>query len=469
MTRTLVGASVALVFAAAALTACGGRRAGIEEDIDRILAASFEPDEPGAAVIVVKDDSVIYRGGYGLADLELGVPVRPDLVFRIGSETKSFTAVAVMILVERGALALDEAIREHLADLPLRFDSVTIRQLLSHTSGVPEMFEEPYYDLMEEKFFALVNDEVEVDDFLDLIVHRDFDFAPGSAFAYSNGGYYLLGRLVEQASGLEYERFLSQAIFEPLDLGSTRYYSNVDVVRGRVPGYLDDDTVFIRNPYASLSGSILYAAGGLLSSVDDLARFHLALHGGELLNPVNTEALFTPETREFLSGTTQYGLGFFIGRLKGKTIYWHGGDAYGFHASSYYLPDERAYVAILSNNPRRTTRDLDPMAKRIAALVAGDPFREWQPVTLRPDELARLAGTYRIGASSVREVIVDGDRIYTRRDGGRRLEVFPASADTLFYTSSLSFITFEEDERGEVVRMVMHRETGEDEVAAKER
>ncbi len=472
MIRDLVRAgvtSVALVLAVANLTAGGGRQAVLEEEIDRVLAASFDRNELGAAAIVVKDGSVIYRRGYGLADLELGVPVRPEMVYRIGSETKSFTAVAVMILVERGMLSLDDAVRKHLPDLPVRYDSVSIRRLLSHTSGVPEMFGEPYYDLMEEKFFALVNDEVEVDEFLELIVHRDLDFAPGSAFAYSNGGYFLLGRLIEQASGLEYERFLSQAIFEPLGLRSTRYYSNVDVIPGRVPGYLDDDTVTIRNPYGSLSGSILYAAGGLLSSVDDLARFHLGLHRGDLLNPESTRALFTSETREVLSGTTQYGLGFFIGRLKGRTIYWHGGDAYGFHASSFYLPDERVYVAILSNNPRKTTRELDPLAKRIAALVVGDPFPEWEPVTLRADELARLEGTYRIGASSVRSVIVDGSRMYTQRDDGRRIEVFAASADTLFYTSSLSFITFEEDEAGRIVRMVMHRETGEDEVATRER
>lgn len=236
-----------------------------------------------------------------------------------------------------------------------------------------------------------------------------------------------------------------------------------------MPGYLVDDTVVIRNPYSSLSGSILYAAGGLLSSVDDLARFHLGLHGGDLLSPESTRALFTPETREVLSGTTQYGLGFFIGRLKGRAIYWHGGDAYGFHASSFYLPDERVYVAILSNNPWKTTRELDPLAKRIAALVVGDPFPEWQPVTLPASQLARLEGTYQISETSARKVIVEGARMYTQRDGGQRLEVFPASADTLFYPSSLSFITFEEDERGDIVRMVMHRETGAEEVASKER
>jgi CubicO group peptidase (beta-lactamase class C family) len=472
MMQRLVSARVplvALVAAAASCTAGGDRPTGVEEDIDRILAASFDPNELGAAVIVVKGDSIVFRRGYGLGDLELGVPVRPDMVFRIGSQTKSFTAVAVMVLVERELLSLDDAIRKHLPDLPVRFDSVSIRQLLSHTAGVPELFSEPYYDLMEEKFFALVNDEVAVDEFLDLIVHRDFDFSPGSAFRYTNGGFYLLGRLIESASGTEYSRFLSKAIFEPLQLRSTRYYSNVDVIPGRVPGYLDDDTVVIRNPYASLPGPILYAAGGLLSSVDDLARFHLGLHDGDLLSPMNTAALFTPETREVLSGTTQYGLGFFIGRLKGKAIYWHGGDAYGFHASSFYLPDQRVYVAILSNNPRKTTRDLDPLAKRIAALVAGDPFPQWEPVTLQASQLARLEGTYRINETSARKVIVDGARILTQRDSGRQLEVFPASPDTLFYPSSLSFITFEEDEAGNIVRMVMHRETGEEEVAQKER
>ncbi len=101
--------------------------------------------------------------------------------------------------------------------------------MLSHTSGVPELFSEPYYDLIEEKFFALVNDEVSIDEFLDLIVQRDLDFTPGTAFAYSNDGYYLLGRLIERFRGMEYGRFLSKAILEPLGLQSTRYYSNVDV------------------------------------------------------------------------------------------------------------------------------------------------------------------------------------------------------------------------------------------------
>jgi D-alanyl-D-alanine carboxypeptidase len=460
---------VALVVAAAFGVAGGGRQTELDEKIDRILAASFDSNQLGAAAIVVKDGAVIFRKAYGLADLELTVPVRPDMVYRIGSETKSFTAVAVMVLVERGVLSLDDAIRQHLEDLPVRFDSVSIRQLLSHTSGVADLFDEPYYDLMEEKFFALVNDDVGIEEFLDLFIHRDFDFAPGSAFGYSNAGYYLLGRLIERASGMVYAQFLSEAIFGPLHLRSTRYYSNVDVIPGRVPGYLDDDTVVIRNPHSCLPGSILYAAGGLLSSVDDLARFHLGLHGGELLNPAGTAALFTPETRGVLPGPTHYGLGFFIGRLKGKTIYWHGGDAYGFSASSFYLPDERIFVAILSNNPRKTTRDLDPMAKRIAALVAGDPFPDWEPITLQASQLARLEGTYRISETSTRHVIVDGSRIYTQRDGGRKLEVFPASADTLFYTSSLSFITFEADEKGDIMRMVMHRETGEEEIAWKER
>ncbi|NIM52353.1 MAG: serine hydrolase [Gemmatimonadales bacterium] len=460
---------VVLIVAVTFWTAGGGRHTGIEEDIDWILATSFDRNEPGAAAIVVKDGSVILRKGYGLADLELGVPVRPDMVFRIGSETKSVTAVAVMILVERGVLSLDDAIREHLPDLPVGFDSVSIRQLLSHTSGVPDLFDEAYYDLMEEKFFALVNDEVGVDEFLDLVIHRDFDFAPGSAFGYSNGGYYLLGQLIERASGMEYQQVVSDAIFEPLGMENTHYYSNVQIIPGRVPGYLDDDSLFIRNPYSSLPGSILYAAGGLLSSVDDLARFHHGVHTSALLDSANTTALFAPHTEGVLSGTTQYGLGFFLGKLKGRTIHWHGGDAYGFHCSTLYLPSERIFVAILSNNPRKSTRHLDLVAKRVAAVAAGDPFPEWAPITLRPAELARIQGTYRISETSVRTVIVEGTRVFTQRDDGSRIEAFPASSDTLFYRESLSYITFDKDERGHIVSMVMHRDTGEDEVAWKER
>lgn len=472
MTRRLVATSawvIVSVLSAAVSTTGDCQQDGIGPRIDRWMAAAFPPDQPGAAVIVASADAIVFRRGYGLADLELGVPVRPEMAFRIGSETKCFTAVAVMTLVERGLLALDDPVRRHLPDLPARFDSVSIRQVLSHTAGVPELFTRPYYDLIERRFFALVNDDVPIDEFLELVVPRELDFPPGSAFRYSNGGYFLLGRLIERVGGTTYARFLAEAIVEPLRLRSTRYYSNVAVVPGRVAGYLDDDTAFIRNPYGSLPGAILFAAGGLLSSVDDLARFHLGLHRGELLSPANTAALFTPQTRGVLSGATQYGLGFFVGRLRGKTVYWHGGDAYGFHTSSYFLPDQRIYVAIVTNNPRMPTRRLDPLAKRVAALVAGDPFPEWEPVALGASQLARVAGTYRISETSVRNVVVEGTRVFTQRDSGSRQEVLPASVDTFYYPTSLSYITFESDRRGNVVRMVMHLETGEEQIAQKER
>ena len=132
-------------------------------------------------------------------------------------------------------------------------------------------------------------------------------------------------------------------------------------------------------------------------------------------------------------------------------------------------PSSSGTLTAACQAPRKTTRDLDPTPKRIAALAAGDPFPDWEPITLQASQLARLEGTYRISETSTRQVIVDGPRIYTQRDGGGRLQAFPASADILFYPSSLSYITFEADEQGDIVRMVMHRETGQEEIAWKER
>jgi D-alanyl-D-alanine carboxypeptidase len=438
------------------------------DHIDRLLSAAFDQAEPGAAVIVADGESVILRKGYGLADLESGISTRPEMVYPIGSETKSFTAVAVAILAERGLLSFDDAISQYLPNLPAAYDSVTILNLLSHTAGVPDLFAPPYYQLMEERCFALINDDVEIEEFLELFIHLDFDFAPGSAFSYSNAGYYLLGQLIERVTNMEYSQFLSESILKPLQLESTCYYSNIAIIPHRAPSYLDENQGFIRNPYSCLSGSILYSAGGLMSSVDDLARFYAALQSDELLDAESCRLLFTPQTSDVLAGTTQVGIGFWLGRLKGQLAVWHGGDAYGFHAATLYLPNDRVFIAILSNNPYKTTAVLDPLAKRIAAIVINDPFPELAPITLRPEQLACIGGTYRINETDTRKVIVEGSHIFTQRNDGRRIEAYAASPDTLLYSSSLNFITFEEDDRGNVVRMIMHRETGDEETADKE-
>lgn len=433
--------------------------------IDRLLTGAYPSDEPGAAVIVTEHGKVLFRRGYGLADLELGVGVTPDMVFRIGSITKSFTAIAVLTLVQRGALALDDDVRDYLPDLPAYETPITIRQLLSHTSGMADLFDESYYDLIEARCYSLLNDDLEVGAFTELIDAQEPLAAPGETWSYSNAGYFLLGRIIEKVSGKSYADYVDEAIVQPMGLGRTGIYSNLAIVRGRVKGYLEGDAGdFIRNPYGSLSSTIVYSAGGLVSSVDDLARLSASLDGHVPLDARHLEQMFTPAT-DLLGGSTRYALGWFTTRLRGRDAIYHSGDVYGFSATMWRMPGERLFVAILSAHPSQTSKDLELLAKRILAIAIGEPFPSPERTIWAEESLKDLAGVYRFTPELVREVIVEDSRIFSRRNGGRKVELFATSSGIFVYDRSLTHVSFRRNDSGSVTRMLIHRDSGEVESA----
>ena len=272
------------------LHSCAQSENKIAEQCDGLLARAFKPNEPGIAVIAVKEGEVVFRAGYGMANMELGVPIRPDMVFRIGSVTKVFTATAVMMLVERGMLSLDDKIGRYLPEYLKHGEKITVRHLLAHTAGIPNLFRSNEYNrLMREDCFKLINDEVGVSDLLSTFKDQELEFPPGEKYSYSNSGYFLLGRIIENVSKKSYRDFLKENIFEPLGMQDTRYYDSINLVPKRVLDYLQDDGgKFINNPYESFSGILVYAAGGLMSTVDDLAKFNGVLSAGKPISPSNS-------------------------------------------------------------------------------------------------------------------------------------------------------------------------------------
>ena len=194
--------------------------------IDHLLTTTFQASEPGAAVIVVRNGQVLLRKGYGLANLELGVPVAPEMVFRLGSITKQFTAVAVLMLVDQGSVSLDDDITTFLPDYPTHGHTITIKQLLTHTSGIPS-----YTDLPE--LPSLWRNDLTLDELIALFKDQPLDFAPGAQWAYSNSGYVLLGAVIEKVSGMGYGEFVQQRIFTPLGMTHSSYDSTAQIVPGQ--------------------------------------------------------------------------------------------------------------------------------------------------------------------------------------------------------------------------------------------
>lgn len=437
----------------------------IAKQVDTILAEAFAGDEPGAAVIVLHEGHEVLREGYGMADMELGVPVRPEMVFRIGSVTKQFTAAAVMKLVERGEISLEDSLRMFIPRLPGRFGPVRVKHLLSNTSGIPDYMQSEEFDrLIETDYHYIVNEELDLDKILEIIAESDLAHEPGAGYSYSNSNYFLLATIIEEVSGGPYFEFLKREILDPAGMVNTYYMAGATFVPGRVPVHLEFEGQIIKSPHRCMGSTMGFGCGGLWSNVDDMARYVRALEAGEL---VTAETLAEMSAPYILAdgSPSRYGLGWQTSRLKGRDMVFHGGDYLGYSALILWIPSFDIFVAILSNDGRIHAFNLDYPARKVAALLFGDPFPEWEALEMSREDLHKYVGTYRISENNMREFIVEDGRAYTRRNGRSMLEVYPASDSTFFYTVTLSYIEFEFDEEGVPVRMIMHRDTGDDETA----
>src|SRR5436305_8019244 len=226
--RASLAQALLLVFVLSAIPLAAGTSpsSALAAYADLLLAAAYPADQPGAAALVVKDGQVVLRKGYGMANLELGVPAAPEDVFEIGSVTKQFTAAAILLLQERGLLRVEDEITKHLPDYPTHGERITIENLLSHTSGIPS-----YTSLPE--WFPRVREDMSPAALIALFKDKPLDFKPGTRWSYSNSGYIVLGALIEKVSGKSYERFLTEELLQKLGLRHTRIHHPVEVVTPR--------------------------------------------------------------------------------------------------------------------------------------------------------------------------------------------------------------------------------------------
>lgn len=332
--------------------------ATLAQSLDHIIAARFKPDLPGVAALVAKDGRPILRKAYGMANVELGVPVRPEHVFRIGSTTKLFTASAVMMLVDEGKLALDAPVGRYLPDAPPHWDKITIAHLLSHTSGIPNLSMDSGY------WRTTARLDHTLEELVAPVRSRPLDFAPGTKFSYNNTGYNLLGMLIEKVSGDDYFAFLDRRIIRPLGLKHTREGTDKQLIPGLVTGYRTGPA-----PAWLLASSNLHAAGGLVSTVDDLAAFMLALQSGKLVSPAGVKRMNTgvvlPDGRK-----TGYGLGTWVRELNGKKLVGHGGYIMNFY-SQLEMDIDSGIVAVTLHNGDRFGGDNEVLSKQLISEVQG--------------------------------------------------------------------------------------------------
>ncbi len=419
------------------------------EALDALVVKSMQTRQfPGVSIAVVKDGKVVVAKGYGLSDVEKSIKATEQTVYQLASVTKPFTSMATLMLIEDGKVSLDGKVTEILAGLPAAWAPVTVRHLLSHTSGIKS-----YTDVFGER--KIPDSQVFTSDqILSLVKDAPLAFTPGEKYAYCNTGYYLLGMIVEKASGKPYATFLTERIFTPLGMTSTALddYADARPIRAKGYSFANGQT----KPAEHTHPTQPFAAGALVSTVVDLAKWDAALTSRKLLKPASYDLLWTP--MRFTSGTaSHYALGWEVQPYRTRPRQSHGGGIAGFSTFVARFPDDKVtvialvnqsggagqavangiaelYVPALKENAPKPIADPDPtvtafLKQALTSAAGGTIDPEWLTPEFRafmlPDRIKQgpdMMGRH--GALQAFELMED-----TQRDG-RRVRIYRATFGT---------------------------------------
>jgi CubicO group peptidase (beta-lactamase class C family) len=388
--KGFIAAVLVTAFAVLAAQAQTSDNKDLAASIDKAAAAAVASGEsPGLQVAVIKDGRPVLVKSYGSANLEQRVPVSNDSVFRIGSVTKQFTAVALLLLAEEGKVSLQDKLSKYYPNFP-RADDITLEEMLHHTSGI--------YNYTSAPNFA--NDGMvrrTTDEMVEFIAKlpKTQDFEPGTNWSYSNSAYFILGGVVEKAAGAPLATVFKTKLFTPLGMAHSALDDETELVPGRVHGYSGAAPGKFTNA-AFISMSIPGGAGSVRSTASDLAKWNAALYGGKILKPASLAAMLTPgrlnngepsggamakmmaaagAPAAAQSKKQEYGYALFLSQDEGHRKIDHGGGIYGFNASLSEFPDDHATVVVLSNAIGKDV-GAAKIADRIERLAIGLPSKK---------------------------------------------------------------------------------------------
>ncbi len=405
---------------------------------DSLLQSVFPKDGPGGAVMISKAGQVLYQKAFGMANLELNVPMATDKVFRLGSVTKQFTAVCILKLAEEGKLSLEDELTRFIPDYPVMGKNITIAQLLSHTSGVKNYTGLPVFNE------NLKRQDLSPQELIKLFKDQPLDFDPGSNNRYSNSGYILLGYIIEKLSGKSYGEYVQENIFKPLGMNSSYYDQRTEVIPGRISGYRKGSDRYENSEFLSMT--LPYAAGSLLSTTGDLLKWYDGLAAGRVISRASLEKAQTshklPNGKE-----TGYGFGWAVGNIQGSKSVMHNGLVNGFFADVIYLPEQQILVTVLSNY--ENVGDLDIPAAKLAAIAAGKPYT-FSPVAVTSENLQQYQAVYDNPYDGQRYISnQDGVLMYYFRGGGKT-RLIPYGKDLFLLENSLNSLSFQRDDHGSI-------------------
>lgn len=399
-----------------------------EPEIDAIFNQAYPNNSPGATVLIAKDDTILYRKSFGMANLELKVPMKPDNVLPLASITKQFTSVAILMLMEQGKLGLKDPLSKYIADFP-RGNEITLHHLLNHTSGIMN-----YTNLPD--FRSKTRLDRSPEEIISVFKSLPLAFNPGEKYDYSNSGYFLLGYIVEKLSGMPYGDFIQKNIFDKLEMKNSFYADAYKIIPNRADGYQFYEGNYENAEY--MSPTIAYAAGSLVSTVDDMFLWNKAIHNNLLISEKSKQLAFTNHT---LSNKKHdnYGYGWAINEIAGTATIEHTGGINGFTTSGIYIPSKNIYAIVLTNLD--DGKGPEAYNIKVVSALLGKPVSEKAAMQLSETALKKWVGAYQFD-DVVRFINYDKGALFSTREGGRPIQLKPLSDSEFSFENSFATYKF---------------------------
>lgn len=411
------------------------------KNVDEYMEAVRRVDGFNGTILLARDGKPIVSKGYGMANIELDVANAPENVFRLGSVTKQFTSMAIMMLQERGKLKTSDPMCNFIAECPDIWKPITIKHLLTHTSGIANYTAFP--DFARTTILPVTPAEM-----TERLKKEPLEFVPGEKNSYSNSGYFLLGVIIEKTSGKTYEDFLRENIFAPLGMSQTGYDDPVKLIPHRAAGYQKQAGKLQNAAYMDMS--VPYAAGALYSTTLDLLKWDQALYTDKLISKASRDEMFTP-----WKGETGYAYGWAIGNSGGHREISHGGAIFGFATELKRFPDDKVTVVVLSNIQ---SSPVGRIADNLAKIAFGEKVEmpvERKAITLDPSILEKYVGEYQIGTNIIIAITLNDGQLTGELAGQSKFLLFPESETTFFSKDVNAQFIFDVSPNGDVTGMTL--------------
>ena len=441
--------SICFGLALLALTFASTAKADTVDDyIHKRMAAEHIP---GLSLVVMRNGKIVKAKGYGRASLELGVPATPQTVYELASTTKPFVATAILLLLEDRKLTLDNKISQFIENTPDTWKDITVRHLLSQSSGIPDYLSDMRHDFPN---------DTPAEKIAQAAMAVPLLFPPGTKWSYSNTGYILLGMIIQKVSGMSYDDFLTKRIFQPLGMSDTQHDTPDAVVPRRATGYLWYGNAFHNADYLKFMMTN-YGDRGILSTALDLAKFDVALSSNHILNSASLKEMWTPSIKIDGNFTYDfgYGLGWFIKTIHGHRQISHPGGSPGTATILSYYPADGLTVVLLTNGGKAYVQGLDlgVASYYIPGLATA------RPIPISSVQLDACTGYYNAYGFQILKATRDGSSLFLDDSGGVNNDFLPVSESRFLAEAADRGFAVTQDAQGEVTGATLR--LGPDEIA----